>query len=358
MKIAYLATWDVHKESGVLKKIRDQLSAWQRLGHTVALFAFTRPGPLWSGLEGLDVRVIRRRAKWQAPARYGALMARVLRWRPDVVYARFGPYKPALEALWSRVPVVQEVNTDDVQEFRRAQGRLEFALHMATRKRIFERSAGVISVTHEISQRLSGFSCPREVIANGIDLSRHQPLPAPTPSDHPRLVFVGTAGCRWHGVDQLAQLAARRPEWTFDVVGYGPDDLPEAPANMTLHGYLPKERYEPLLASADAAVGSLAIHRNGMAEACPLKVREYLAYGLPVILGYRDTDLDPNQDFVCQIPGQEWATAQHADAIEAFVQRWKGQRVPRPQIAHLDTLHKETRRIERLEAWRRTPARG
>ncbi len=32
MKIAYLATWDVHKESGVLKKIRDQLSAWQRLG--------------------------------------------------------------------------------------------------------------------------------------------------------------------------------------------------------------------------------------------------------------------------------------------------------------------------------------
>jgi len=41
---------------------------------------------------------------------------------------------------------------------------------------------------------------------------------------------------------------------------------------------------------ADVAIGALATYRKGMKETSTLKVREYLAYGLPVILDHHDPD--------------------------------------------------------------------
>jgi len=82
-----------------------------------------------------------------------------------------------------------------------------------------------------------------------------------------------------------------------------------------------------------------------MEEASPLKVREYLAYGLPVIIGYKDTDFHEDVPFILRLPNSEDNIEANLSAIETFVHRWRNQRVPREAIAHLDIKVKESQRI-------------
>ncbi|MOA45721.1 hypothetical protein D3C78_1681500 [compost metagenome] len=100
---------------------------------------------------------------------------------------------------------------------------------------------------------------------------------------------------------------------------------------------------------ADVAIGSLALYRKKMGEASPLKVREYLAYGLPVINGYLDTDFPEEVHFILQIPNEPKNTIKASEAIEKFVQSWRGRRVDRSQIEHLDTVVKEAERLRYMK---------
>jgi hypothetical protein len=82
-----------------------------------------------------------------------------------------------------------------------------------------------------------------------------------------------------------------------------------------------------------------------MNEACPLKVREYLAYGLPIIIGYSDTDFLERPDFILTLPNHENNVNESLSEIEKFVLKWKGKRVPRDMITHIDICEKEKQRL-------------
>jgi hypothetical protein len=86
-----------------------------------------------------------------------------------------------------------------------------------------------------------------------------------------------------------------------------------------------------------------------MEEACPLKVREYLAYGIPTIIGYKDTDFPNGAPFLLCLPNTPDNVEKNLDRIEAFVLSWKGKRVPRSEIEHLDLKVKEEKRIIFIE---------
>jgi hypothetical protein len=85
-----------------------------------------------------------------------------------------------------------------------------------------------------------------------------------------------------------------------------------------------------------------------MEEASPLKVREALAYGLPVILAYQDTDfLDARVDFLLQIPNTEENVYENATAIRAFAYAMQGHRVDRDFIQpRIDQSIKEKARLD------------
>jgi hypothetical protein len=186
-----------------------------------------------------------------------------------------------------------------------------------------------------------------EVIANGIRLDRHPPLPAPS-NETPRLVFVGHPRSPWHGLDHVVELAQAAPDWRLDVIGPGRDEAPDAPPNITFHGTLTEDAYLPVLAAADVAVGSLGLYRNQMEEASPLKVRESLARGIPTIIGYRDTDFPDPVPFLLQIPNRPDGVMSALGEIRGFVAGMRGARVPREAVMHLDVSVKEARRLELL----------
>ena len=55
---------------------------------------------------------------------------------------------------------------------------------------------------------------------------------------------------------------------------------------------------------ADIGVGTLALHRKNMQEASPLKIAEYVFWGLPVITAYNDVNLK-GLDFNLELDNKE-----------------------------------------------------
>jgi len=84
-----------------------------------------------------------------------------------------------------------------------------------------------------------------------------------------------------------------------------------------------------------------------MTEACPLKVREYLAHGLPTVIAYDDTDfLDVSPWFLLKLPNEESNVVENVDAIRSFMEGVRGRRVARAEVAErIGSQEKERRRL-------------
>lgn len=356
MRIAYLGQMaDVSRETSIAKKIRDQITAWRSAGHEVHYFALAPSPQLWSGLASeTPVTVIARGSPWLRPHRSRALCRAIAAWQPDLIYFRYAHHAAGLPALFRCVPTVAEINSDDTIEYALTLGPWKTLYHRLTRRLVLSSVSAFVPVTHELTRLIFPFARSSLVLANSITLAS-LPLLPPTPADSPtRLVFIGTARTPWHGLDRIAELARLFPDWAFDIIGDDASIWPSvssapAPVNLIFHGTLPRERYLPLLAAATVALGTFGLYRKGMQEACPLKVREYLAHGLPVIGACADTDIPEGSDYYLRLPNDAAPLAPHRDTIAAFVEHWRTRRVPRSAIAHLDTSVKETARLAFLE---------
>lgn len=347
--IAYIARWDASRESGVLKKMLEQVRLWIALGHEAKLFLLSPSEQIWSGVGATPVEVIASRSLFDRGRAMRHLVGKALDWRPDVAYLRFTTHYFPLERLMSRVPTVLEINTDDVSEYGLYLPRYKYWYHRATRDRILKNAAGIVCVTHEIAEKFASYGVPVSVVGNGIDLARYGVLPAPS-NPGVRAVFVGTDGASWHGVDKILEMAECLPDWRIDLIGPVLND--HCPRNVIAHGPLPRNEYEQIVAEADIAIGTLALHRNQMMEACPLKVREYLAFGLPCVIGYSDTDFLNPPPFLLQLPNTPENVRKSLSIIREFGVRWKGARVAREEIGHLDISAKEARRLALFETIR------
>lgn len=347
MKIAYLGQMaDVATENGISKKIRTQATAWIGAGHAVRYFALTPTTTVWDGLSPLDPVVLARGGPLTRAWRSRELARRIRAWRPDVIYFRYAHHSPGLPALFREIPTVAEINSDDLTEYPITLSRGKLLYHRLSRARVLAAATAFVAVTRELAQRFSRFAKPTEVIANSIDLAAF--TPAPLPSEPTTVVFVGSPGTPWHGLERAAEIGALLSGVTVEVIGCSPADWPGPaglPAHLRFHGHLPRAAYEPIVTRATAALGTLALFRKQMDEACPLKVREYLALGLPVIAGYEDTDVPAAADYFLRLPNNAAPLAREQAALRAFLARWRHARVPRAAIAHLDTGVKEAQRL-------------
>lgn len=356
MRIASISLhWPRTKDSGVGKKLDQQIRLWQAGGHEARLFMHTsRYAPL-SSLVPAEVIPYDSAGKVGTEInRAGAamvLLEAVRAFQPHIIYLRLAMYVFPVHRLAGIAPVVAEINTKDLEQHKQL-GQVLSLYNRLTRSILLKPVSGLVSVSEELARDVSysAFRKPTRVISNGIDLNAFQPLPAPC-NHEPRLAFIGTPGYSWHGVDKLVELARKFPDLQVDIIGY--DQLPEydsLPPNLSLHGYLGADSYRTIMAGADVAISTLALHRKGMEEACPLKTRECLAYGLPMVLPYEDTDLnDLDCDFLLKIPNKEDNIQTHGQAIRDFAYRMRGRRAERKMIATIDQVAKEAERIQFFE---------
>ncbi len=351
MKVGVILHWNEGEASGVFKKAISQITTWTNQGVQVSLHLICRRGMLnvWQRyLKGAHIAhitihvyrgVVSRFRAWGDAAK--ALQAQ----RPDLIYQRYDLYMPALKRLARAFPLVLEINSNDLVEYCLTKS-LRCCYNRLTRSLLLRNAAGFSFVTWELAKLpdFSQYQKPYAVISNGVKLTEYCPLAAPS-NQETRLIFLGTDGQPWQGVDKILKMANLFPEWRFEIVGIQPNSLGAVPSNVHIHGPLKRPAYERLLALSHIAIGTLALHRKRLNEACPLKVREYLAYGLPVIIGYTDTDFPRGAPFILQLPNTEDNIQKSATAIASFVKAWKGRRVPREAISHLDVSFKEAQRL-------------
>jgi hypothetical protein len=206
-------------------------------------------------------------------------------------------------------------------------------------------------VSHEFSAHrdFAGPPSLRRVIANGINLDAITPVPAPE-NERPRIVFLGQPGHRNAGFDKILFLARQFRGWDFDLVGPTRDDFHRnLPSNATAHGIMTTDAYTPIMESADAAIGPLAFHRVGVSEVSALKTLEYLAWGIPTVIGYQDTHFMEPVDFILELPSSEDNVSANLDRIEKFVEGARGRRVPREAISHIGCDRTERVRVDLFE---------
>lgn len=350
MKVAYYAPVDFRAETGVVKKIISQATTWRAMNVDVKIYAYTSSTQIWENVPDDMLEFCPRGSLLTRLARVSWLVDRILEWKPDLVYMRQGFYYPPFERLMSRIPTILEINTNDVKEASMYLNTFKRNYYMATRNRLLRKAAALVCVTHEIARAFTWLQVPIKVVSNGIDLSTYHPLKAPI-NPVPRLVFMGhkwdgkaMLSYQYHGIDKILYLAKNFPTWFFDIVGYQHNNN-LIMQNVRFTGHLERSEYEKILACADLALGPLGLHIKSMNEACPLKVREYLAYGIPTIIGYKDTDFPDETPFLLRLPNTPDNVDSNLNKIENFVLNWRGKRVPRYAIEHLDAKVKEEQRI-------------
>lgn len=100
---------------------------------------------------------------------------------------------------------------------------------------------------------------------------------------HPRLGFVGLIR-DWVDLDLLAEVARARPNWHIVLIGDSTEDLSRYAALSNMH-FLGRKPYASLPAYCRAFdVGLIPFKLNELTRAVnPIKLREYLAAGLPVV---------------------------------------------------------------------------
>lgn len=354
MRIAYVSLhWPRTRNTGVGKKIQSQLVAWKAMGHEARLFMHTSKHESVSELIGAEVCPYEVRGMLRTEINRSraaqALVKAVETYKPDIIYLRYGIYIYPAHHLMKIAPVVEEINTNDLTQHEELGG-IYSLYNRLTRGLFLRRVRGLVTVSHELADSpvFASYRKPTCTIANGIDLEAFPPLPAPD-NNIPRLVFIGSPGYPWHGIDKLVYFARCYSDLQLDIVGY--DKLPEfepLPENLKLHGYLSSGEYEKVLAGADVAVSSLALHRIQLEEASPLKSRECLALGLPLVLAYQDTDLgEAEYDFLLKIPNKEDNIQTHGEAIHEFAHRMRGHRADRAILERcISSTRKEERRLE------------
>lgn len=360
MRLAYVVEANAYVPSGILRKARAQIRAWRARGHYVQAFLISPPPETPHDSPFIDDAVVLTQAwpfstlgsvglpslrlwlnKWSSTRK----LARHLEiFAPDVLYVRQTIWTPGYGRLLKRHVAVMELNSLDLMEVRHLHP-IWRSIYRAGRGALLSSVAGVIAVSNEIQSSFSSeirrYGLLSEVISNGMHGVRETPEPRNGTDQAPVLILVGSVGQPWHGVDKMVELARLMPTCRFICVG---PDIDDPPPNLTSYPFTGIEELDRLYGESDIGLGSLALHRNRMAEASPLKVREYLARGLPVIGAYHDTDIS-GREFFLELDNEEDNIRPNLARIREFVARWKGRRVAPEDVEELRTEVKEEARL-------------
>lgn len=349
MRIAYVTIHVAPEimQGGVGKKIKSHMKIWGEQGHEVTLFSLTPREILFPG--GcqfiFETRVNLLKREFNRASMLIKMFKSLRDYKPDVIYLRFGLYSYPLHRIFNIAPVILETNSNDKVEYA-SRGKFFYWMNRLTRNIIFAFVSGIISPTHELVSTFP-FNKPVCIISNGVDLSDVELLP-PTHNERPVITLIGSPGMNWHGVDKLIRFAEKYPDVIVNIIGYSINDVEtRVSANVNLHGFLNQSQVRDVYRSTDVACGGLAAHRKNMDESCALKVREALAYGIPIIIASHDTDLGAvTLDTILRIPNTEGNVIENAERIRQFAYAMVGRRVDVDQILPLiDQRKKEQTRL-------------
>lgn len=159
---------------------------------------------------------------------------------------------------------------------------------------------------------------PALCISNGVCVENF-PAHAHKVSNEVRILALASMR-NWHAYDRLikglAEYSGKTPvyidmvgsdgdgslaQWKNLAKGYGIED------KIIFWGALYGEELTQKINDCNVAAATLGLHRNDNSVGSVLKVREYMARGIPFIYSYDDSLLDGNEPFALKIAGDDSA---------------------------------------------------
>jgi glycosyltransferase involved in cell wall biosynthesis len=334
------------KKSGVFKKISDQVQEWESKGLDFQIYVITDYASAddWRSICKNAQVSIDKTGIWRFISRTLQLW-KVSHQTLSTLYVREIAPLPFLRVFRKNDWII-ELQTIQLNEIRE-RSKVKSVIYKFWYRTWFKNFDGYVCVSEEIRAKFKlDFDRKKSiVISNGVNLKQFQPLKIRNSSNHPNFFFIGDLTQSWQGTEQILELARLFPLSEFHIVG--PNTFESCVvSNVFIHGSLERKEYELIAESCDVAFGTLNQSSTGMHEASPLKVREYLRWGLPVIGRYTDSDFGKDLDFFLELPDSPAPLSSFQREILSFARHWKGRRVPLEDFNHLvNSKLKEESRI-------------
>jgi len=136
------------------------------------------------------------------------------------------------------------------------------------------------------------------------------------------LIFVSGVHSPTYGIEKMLDLVSTLNEVGLVLVGKSvekvkTDKYSNLKNRVVKIGHIPPECLRLIYQYVDFGIGPTALEKVGLKEASPLKVREYLWHGLPVIINYYDLLLENKwlKKYIC------WANLEDIEKIREFLNR-------------------------------------
>jgi glycosyltransferase involved in cell wall biosynthesis len=234
-----------------------------------------------------------------------------LRKHYDIILCRHITFDPFVFIFsWfvrNRLTVHHSIETEELRMVRSGiKGSFASWLETRTGRCAILTSLGVVGVTNEIavyqSRRVQPAK-PHFCYPNGINTITLPDIADRRCKNDCNVVFVCGTFSKWHGLDELIDSVecvaeSQSPRFIVHLIGkLFPYQVERIKADRWLsskfiiYGVLEQKKYLPILEKCDVGLGSFNLGQKGIREAATLKVREYLALGLPVYAGHKDTAL-------------------------------------------------------------------
>lgn len=349
MKIAYLSSHPLNFNDGVVKKIVNQIDSWKNYGCEVIAFSTSKNNSC-SIIE--NVKIYKVKSQFLNLFKLNKkLIDDINDFNPDIVYVRYDLWSMTYEKISRKYKCIIEVQTNDIEEYFaifKSQKTLKsifiYFFFKISRAFFFKKSYAIVTVTRELSMlnQYTKFKKPIKFFSNAIDFKKINIVKVSNNAQKTSLFFMGTPRNLWHGVDLLKKIAFQLPCYDFHIVGYDG----KSTDNCFYHGYLKQHEYIEILKKCHICIGSLGLKRINMREGSPLKVREYLAMGYPVIINYKETAfLDLNKDFIFDIDDRDILSNSLKNDLIDFIENNKNRVVRRIEISEISSELVELKRL-------------
>jgi glycosyltransferase involved in cell wall biosynthesis len=310
VRIAYICAdpgIPVFGQKGCSIHVQEVIRALQRQNIQVDLFATRIGGKPPTDLANVSVHQLPAIPKLEHAVREQIALSINPDLRSDL--ERFGPFDLIYErySLWSYsamefaqlmgIPGLLEVNSPLIAEQAKHRGLIDCHSAEQVANRVFQAATALIAVSSEVKAYLMNYvkSSKIHVIPNGVNPDRFSTF-ARAFSTQPETFTVGFVGTLkpWHGLPILtaafAQLHQQVPNAKLLIVGDGPEreNLEAELLARGLHshakftGAVNPDEIPKLLAAMDVAVAPYPAESDFYFS--PLKVYEYMAAGLPVVV--------------------------------------------------------------------------
>lgn len=330
-----LALHDQH--GGVDKKISAQAEALRSLGHRVALLCYSQNKFYFEGMDNLPSYEVKSGPVWVYLGLQKVLRLAAACHSFDVCYNRHIFATPfQLETL----RILRRLKTFTIEEFPTYPYDIESTYFSRPAYRV---AAQVDKVCRKYYKNLLNlavsfgrdneiFGVPAKNIENGVNVDKipfFQRAFIPKQSIH---LLAVSSMAPWHGYERLLQGLAeyyqgysyKKQDVFIDIVGDGVCRSEwEALAKkiniadkVCFHGQLLGPALDNIFTQADIGIASLGWYKKQMRQGSELKIREYMARGLPFVYSSEERLFSPEDGFCLQV--ENGSKALNIDKIVGF----------------------------------------